>query len=326
MPASRNSSSARASAARLPPEGTGTWWQGIPNSLPTRSWSGWFEITRAASPSSSPLRRRQSRSSRQCSSREAIRATRFTRPAWAKRCSIPSGWATSPAKARWSPASLASGGGSKTSRMKNLPLLLECWSTSTMLQPAAARKPLTRAMSPGRSGQLKSRRVAAVVNAPSPPSRRAFPARLPAAPTRVEAEGMGQLMSLRPEPQDPHTQCPDLVLTAVGKRVGLAKEHLRLGIHHREVALQPTIVAGRRAECPQLPRGAVRELRVRDGELRDSESIGVLGQPPALLRGHERLDLLGDLVGAPVGVVADAIRFADELRSPELRLRCVALR
>jgi len=47
-------------------------------------------------------------------------------------------------------------------RMKNLPSLLECWSASTMLSPASARKPLTAAISPGRSGQASSRRVLSI--------------------------------------------------------------------------------------------------------------------------------------------------------------------
>ena len=49
--------------------------------------------------------------------------------------------------------------GSKTIRMKKRPSAVECWSASTMLSPASARKPLTRAISPGRSGQASSRRV-----------------------------------------------------------------------------------------------------------------------------------------------------------------------
>jgi hypothetical protein len=43
-------------------------------------------------------------------------------------------------------------------RMKSLPSPLECWSASTMLSPASARKPLTAAISPGRSGQAIRRR------------------------------------------------------------------------------------------------------------------------------------------------------------------------
>jgi hypothetical protein len=43
--------------------------------------------------------------------------------------------------------------------MKKRPSLLECWSASTMLRPASARKPLTAAISPGRSGQASRRRV-----------------------------------------------------------------------------------------------------------------------------------------------------------------------
>jgi hypothetical protein len=42
--------------------------------------------------------------------------------------------------------------------MKNRPSAVECWSTSTMLRPASARKPLTVAISPGRSGQARSSR------------------------------------------------------------------------------------------------------------------------------------------------------------------------
>src|SRR5215204_6943137 len=43
-------------------------------------------------------------------------------------------------------------------RMKRRPSPLECWSASTMLSPASARKPLTAAIRPGRSGQASSRR------------------------------------------------------------------------------------------------------------------------------------------------------------------------
>src|SRR3954447_7893008 len=43
--------------------------------------------------------------------------------------------------------------------MKKRPSAVECWSASTMLSPASARKPLTRAISPGRSGQASSKRV-----------------------------------------------------------------------------------------------------------------------------------------------------------------------
>jgi hypothetical protein len=46
--------------------------------------------------------------------------------------------------------------------MKNRPSWLECWSASRMLRPASARKPLTAAISPGRSGQASSRRVVGV--------------------------------------------------------------------------------------------------------------------------------------------------------------------
>ena len=42
--------------------------------------------------------------------------------------------------------------------MKSRPSPLECWSASTMLSPASARKPLTAAISPGRSGQASRRR------------------------------------------------------------------------------------------------------------------------------------------------------------------------
>jgi hypothetical protein len=57
--------------------------------------------------------------------------------------------------------------------MKKRPSLLECWSASTMLSPASARKPLTAAISPGRSGQASSRRDVGVsaIPASSPASR-----------------------------------------------------------------------------------------------------------------------------------------------------------
>jgi hypothetical protein len=42
--------------------------------------------------------------------------------------------------------------------MKKRPSRLECWSASTMLRPASARKPLTAAIRPGWSGQASSRR------------------------------------------------------------------------------------------------------------------------------------------------------------------------
>jgi hypothetical protein len=42
--------------------------------------------------------------------------------------------------------------------MKKRPSALECWSASMMLSPASERKPLTAAISPGRSGQEISRR------------------------------------------------------------------------------------------------------------------------------------------------------------------------
>jgi hypothetical protein len=42
--------------------------------------------------------------------------------------------------------------------MKKRYSAVECWSTSTMLSPESARKPLTRAISPGRSGQARRRR------------------------------------------------------------------------------------------------------------------------------------------------------------------------
>jgi hypothetical protein len=44
-------------------------------------------------------------------------------------------------------------------RMKKRPSPVECWSASTMLSPASARKPLTLAISPGWSGQASRRRV-----------------------------------------------------------------------------------------------------------------------------------------------------------------------
>src|SRR5690349_9637604 len=47
-------------------------------------------------------------------------------------------------------------------RMKKRPSLLECWSASMMLSSASARKPLTAAINPGRSGQASSRRVVGV--------------------------------------------------------------------------------------------------------------------------------------------------------------------
>jgi hypothetical protein len=43
--------------------------------------------------------------------------------------------------------------------MKKRRSSLECWSALTMLSLASARKPLTAAISPGRSGQASSRRV-----------------------------------------------------------------------------------------------------------------------------------------------------------------------
>jgi hypothetical protein len=42
--------------------------------------------------------------------------------------------------------------------MKKRPSPVECWSASTMLRPASARKPLTVAISPGRSGQARRSR------------------------------------------------------------------------------------------------------------------------------------------------------------------------
>ena len=54
---------------------------------------------------------------------------------------------------------LAAGDASKAIRMKSRPSPLECWSASTMLSPASARKPLTAAIRPGRSGQASSSRV-----------------------------------------------------------------------------------------------------------------------------------------------------------------------
>ena len=55
---------------------------------------------------------------------------------------------------------LPAGTESKTIRMKKRPSPVECWSASTMLRPASARKPLTVAISPGRSG----RRAAAAMS------------------------------------------------------------------------------------------------------------------------------------------------------------------
>jgi hypothetical protein len=46
--------------------------------------------------------------------------------------------------------------------MKKRPSPLECWSASTMLRPASARKPLTAAIRPGRSGQASSSREVGV--------------------------------------------------------------------------------------------------------------------------------------------------------------------
>ncbi len=85
-----------------------------------------------------------------------------TRLAWldsAKRCSISKGVAISSAKRCRSAVRSAPATGSKTMRMKNRPSAVECWSASTMLRPASARKPLTRAINPGRSGQASSSRV-----------------------------------------------------------------------------------------------------------------------------------------------------------------------
>jgi len=50
--------------------------------------------------------------------------------------------------------------------MKKRPSAVECWSTSTMFSPESARKPLTRAISPGRSGQASSSREVGGVSMP----------------------------------------------------------------------------------------------------------------------------------------------------------------
>ena len=148
-----------------------------------RGRGGWRSPRRSRAPSS-PLRQRQSRSERQWSSRETMIATRLRSLDSAKRWSISKRPATSSSKR---PVQrLALGLGHRVEDHPHeaaSPRRVECWSASTMLSPASARKPLTAAIRPGRSGQASSRRdvecsaIGAIMPDAGLPVPAGFPAR-----------------------------------------------------------------------------------------------------------------------------------------------------
>ncbi len=136
----------------------GTCTNGTPKRSTSSRASSWFDTTTSTSANSSPLRRRQSRSSRQCSSRLTRIATRFGTEASVKVAVIPNGPATVVAKR----SRIASSGPSCSNsiRIRNRPPIgsVECCADDVMFAPAAWRNDATAATIPGRSGHATRRR------------------------------------------------------------------------------------------------------------------------------------------------------------------------
>ena len=195
MPCSASSSRWRASAASRLLESIGTHSNLAPNSSASGPRLGWLLITSGTRIGSSPVRVRQSRSSRPWS-------CLLTKMATGGRSSekVTWNWPSSRSARAWAVGPIASRGRPKPAschsiRLRNRPAPWSLWwSAWTMLPPLAATQPESSLTRPGRSGQIICR-MAVTPGLPALVTSPAHPGTTGIVPTGV-APGLGPAPSL----------------------------------------------------------------------------------------------------------------------------------